>query len=284
MGECENRLTFFEKQDIFLKYVRQRHRAGKLHKHVSRYIINHQAFAGVNIEGEQRIGKSSLALQCSREIYGNWEDVFKYLVFSKDQFVNLLDGIEKTGIRVPLIVWDDVGINASAASYFEDPDLVRTIKQNIDLIGTLSKSLIVTTPDADDLIKPIRRLRFLKILVTPDRFNEYANCGISYDNRRTAIAWKTGRSPLGSKWASREFIDVFDKRMPDNIYLKYAELRTKLNKDAIKRGKENMTVIERAEDERAEEMKEKRRQKAAYLRKYRAGETRIRMKDDESED
>jgi len=269
-----NNLNFFER----------RYRNKEIGLNLSKAIIKRPAFVGAAIEGDQRIGKSSYALKVMREIWGDYDSVLKYTVFSIPEFINKLDEIVKRKIRVPAILWDDLGVAAAAGAYNEEGGaaMVREIKKNIDTIGTVTKALLVTTPDSEDVVKPLRRLRFIKVIVTEDKKQRYGYSGIHYDYRRVATAYQSGRSPKGTPWVSPEFVDVFDVR--NVIYERYAKLREKLSIDAIHSGKQyidsldaqKLNAIEREEMSRAQKEKE---YKLWYHKQRRKGKQRIRKAD-----
>ena len=80
---------------------------------VIRKAILNDEWLPILIYGEKGKGKSTLALWIAYHIYGNWDTVLKYIVFTPLQFLEKIiecsNEFEDEYGRCPLIIWDDIG-------------------------------------------------------------------------------------------------------------------------------------------------------------------------------
>lgn len=186
--------------------------------------IKSSAFTGAIVYALQRKGKSSYAMQALYELYGNWDDVFSHMFFKIEDMTDFLfDHIDDTE-PMPAILWDDAGVHASKFLYFQDVDQADLLKKLFDVIGIVTKSIILTTPVPDELLKSLRSYEFLKIKITDapgSKTNRYANV---YDNRLL---------PSGAHRNPFTWREDFDVMLPDEVYKKYSPIRRSYYKESI---------------------------------------------------
>lgn len=177
--------------------------------------INNSAFTGAIVYSLQRLGKSSYAMQVMYELYGNWDDVFKNMFFRLDDITDYLYTQLEQDKPLPAVLWDDAGVHASKLLYFKDKDQADLIKRLFDVIGIATKSIILTTPVPDELLKSLRSYEFLKIKILEGK-NKTDRKARAYKN----ILW-----PSGTRRNPKYFEDEFDVRLPDDVYKRYAPIR-----------------------------------------------------------
>jgi len=115
--------------------------------------ISQNYFVGILIKGRQQLGKTRYAFRVMNRIYDSWKSVLGHTAFPMWHFLKLLRGKKKK-----IILWDDAGVHASKyLSYIpEFRPLLLLLQRMLDLIGTRTNVLIVTTPSLSNLIKPLR--------------------------------------------------------------------------------------------------------------------------------
>jgi hypothetical protein len=179
-------------------------------------------FFGLIIYGEQSIGKTTYMLKVMYEVYRNWDLVFKHLVFSFD---DLVDIIKNNDQRFVVIGWDDAGIHGHKYRYFRSRESVELISAWLDAIRTQVSALLITTVNPLNLLKPIRDslgMRYGKVIRHKDI-------------RRYARVYSQTVLPDGKKILKLMFIDCFKARLPDHVYEKYLEKRNAFYRETKER-------------------------------------------------
>lgn len=178
----------------------------------------HDEFKPVIVYGQMRIGKSSYALKVAREVYGDWETVKKYVVYTPQEF---LDKCLNTTFKKPLLIWDDAGLWLFAYDYIRDPLLPAIIKY-LNVAGTQWATIIFTTPTTQMLVKRIRTLPHtvtIKIIKNKDEGNKKLRIARAY------VRWV---SPDTKRHGVRKiFEDHFDAMLPNDFYNWYYPMRQK---------------------------------------------------------
>lgn len=203
---------------------------------LTRRIVAEPYLVGAIISGKHRIGKSAYALWVMYELYKDWDTVFKYMAYSVKDFMSLLRSCLDGGVKVPCILWDDAGGHGSKYLWNIDRLMVFYLKNLLDVIGTSTKGLIMTTISGEDLLKIVREYEFYKVKISLGRHK--------YD--RVARGYEIKRSPLNQKSPSILFDDYFDVRVP--IYEKYYEMRKQYSRGALDRLESLLDKIEKTDE------------------------------------
>lgn len=168
------------------------------------------------VYGVQGVGKSSYSIHVAREVYGDWQQALQNTVFLLKDFVQKLRHAYFKGYKYSVLIWDDAGVHANKYVYYTNIRLVEQLKQIIDVIRTVVKALIVTTPAPDALLKTIREYEYYSVKVVFDT-GDY----------RKAIIYKNSLLPNGYRYAKKQAIDRFKVKLPDDVYDVYSRMRAK---------------------------------------------------------
>ena len=205
-------------------------------KIIDAYINN--AFFGLIIYGRQGIGKTTYMLKVMYDVYGSWDLVFKHLVFSLDDLVDVIKNDDK---RFIVIGWDDAGIHGHKYRYFRSRESAELISAWLDAIRTQVSALLITTVNPMNLLKPIRdSLGFMFGKVT--LVNSYGEREITVYNRTFL--------PTGASFVRKSYVEFFSAKLDDNVYKKYLEMRDAFYKEAKKR---LIDALEKYNDEKMRE-------------------------------
>lgn len=209
-------------QDILINEAKKRpHRLI-----LTRRILNKNSFVSATISGERRLGKSMLALMYLRDMYSSWDQAFAHMFYTMEDFIQWQIATRQKGIREPLVVVDDAGIWFGKNMWSTDREGVILMSNSFDTIGTVCKSCIFTLPNADNLIKSIRESEsIIDIKVRQGQ----------HKNDRIATAYLHNKQPAGNIITSREFIENFDIRLPDEVYNRYFKMRDSYTADNLEK-------------------------------------------------
>ncbi len=127
-------------------------------------LVNHAAkhydFVQAFIIGPQGAGKTTYAMLVLYELYGDWDEVLKWVVFDPREvlpaFKEVLRGQRP---RIKAVVFDDAGYHLSKYLFLqgrEGAEKTLLINALVNLARTLSAAFIFTSPDLDTL-KEIRK-------------------------------------------------------------------------------------------------------------------------------
>jgi len=168
------------------------------------------------IYAKQQLGKTSYALQCCYDIYRNWDLVFDNLYFDlKEAILNLRDKI-RSGERIDVICLDDFGVHGSKYIWNTDRLLAQLLQNLTDVIGTVTRGIIITTPNPGNILKAMRDYEFYRVKIMKDKDHEF---------QRTARGYTTILLPSGKTLISRVFNDHYDVRLPNDVFERYKPIR-----------------------------------------------------------
>lgn len=191
---------------------------------LSNRIVYRNDFIGAVISGQRRSGKSVYMMYVLYELYKHdWDEVFKHIFFTMEDFTAFLMDALRTGIRVPCVAIDDAGVHFGAQAYNSHRNQVSHITALLDTIGIISKSIVVTVPSSGNLIKAIRTANFYHCEIHQGR-TKYA---------RESHGYLLHTSPKGQIYPTKEFIDHYDTRVPEAIYERYSRVRRKYSIDSL---------------------------------------------------
>jgi hypothetical protein len=202
-------------------------------------------FFGLIIYGEQGIGKTTYMLKVMYDVYGDWNTVFEHLIFSLDDLIDLIE--ESRGKRFKVIGWDDAGIHGHKYKYFRKRDAVELISAWLDVARTKTASLLITTVNPLNLLKPIRESLGMK----------YGKV-VRYDsaNERLITVYNRTILPNGKTYVKKMYADKFTAILPDHVYERYLKLRSEFYRQAeeqiMKVAKKSLEETEEEEELRVD--------------------------------
>lgn len=193
-----------------------------LHFALSKRIMTN-AFTGNIIYASQREGKSSYALQCLYDIYGNWDDVFEHTFFKLEDIIQFLKHAVTHDEIIPVILWDDASVYGGSGLWFKSRDKAGYLQALLDTIGSKVRGILFTTPNPGNLLKSVRSYEFLRTKI------------IKSDSRggRIAKGYKNIMLPSTSRRISRNYEDRFNVQLPDDVYKRYNVMRKSYLVEAI---------------------------------------------------
>lgn len=179
----------------------------------SKHIRDDNGLTIYSITGNQQGGKSTYGMWILYEMYnGDVDEILKHIVMSANEFADMIEKAIIEKYRMKCIMWDDMSVDGSAATWMTNPLLVKRLGALGDTLGIATKSLILTSPSGD-MIKAFRT--YYKYIVQI--------CDGQTKNDRFARGYKIGRSPMDQRNCSRIFEDHYDIRVP--FYERYAQKR-----------------------------------------------------------
>lgn len=188
----------------------------------SRHIRDDNGLTFYSVTGNQQSGKSSYGMCILSELYnGDVEEILKHIVMSAKEFTEIIDKALTEGYREKCIMWDDMSLSGSAATWIKDPQMVMYLAALGDTLAIATKSIILTSPSGD-MIKAFRNYQKYIIQIGMG----------SHRNLRTAKGYFIGKSPMQQRWCSAVFEDTFDTRIP--FYERYAQKRKEISLEAVK--------------------------------------------------
>lgn len=190
--------------------------------------LDGSGFVGGIIFGNQRIGKSSYALQVMKEIYGSWDKAIEHTHFELDDVLDALSGSLDVGEEIPVLLWDDGGVHASKHLFWSDRKKTQLLQSLLDTCGYHLGCLLITTPSPNNLLKCLRDYEFYRVKIT--RKNEYWG--------RNALGYRNIMLPSGASFIKKVFQDSFSCKLPDGVHGEYQDMRSKYTKEAVRHLKE----------------------------------------------
>lgn len=85
----------------------------KPRKNLSRLILReireNSSTSIVGIYGKTGAGKSIYAMKIAYEFFQDWDRVLDYIIFTPFDFQEAIDYLQKNGLWIPILIWDDAG-------------------------------------------------------------------------------------------------------------------------------------------------------------------------------
>lgn len=213
-------MSFLDGQNAQINTLKQ----ARLGLVLSRKIVFRNEFVGAVISGQRQSGKSMYMLMVLHELYKrDWDEVFKHVFFSMEDFIEFLKQSLQTGERIPCVAIDDAGVHFGAQQWNKNRNKVTDITSLLDTIGIITKSIILTVPNSGNLIKAIRLANFYHVEIHQGRHK--------FD--REANGYLLHTSPKGQIYPTKEFIDTYDVRIPEPIYEKYSLMRQRYSIETL---------------------------------------------------
>lgn len=175
---AENRREFIDKMD---EYTYTEARVGWSWL-AGRIVQAHreEGFIAAVIFGRQGNGKSVYSIKVAYDalrrlgVLKPWhtsEKVFKeYMVFTARDFVARIRAADREGVTLPLVIWDDAGVDAGSYTYWTNRRLAQAIVNTFKVIRTSASAILFTTPSPEDLLKQLRTYDTLMVRI--ERLNK----------------------------------------------------------------------------------------------------------------
>jgi hypothetical protein len=181
---------------------------------------------GAIVYNRQRVGKSSWSLQQMFDVYGNWDDVFRYTIYTLEDLIRALRDAAKKS--VPSLLVDDAGVHLSKYMHAIDQLKVMLLQGLMDTVGISVSGIIFTCPTVNSVLKLIRDYDFYRVKIVKGRSPRW---------ERVAIVHRK------EEWMRREpgmriAYEGFDVRLPDTQFIRYKKMRIGFLAGAMGRFKE----------------------------------------------
>jgi len=184
-------------------------------------------FRLVLIYGTGGIGKTSYALQCLKQV--DPVHYRQHLIFQPQQFVSIVTWLKNHNMRIPALVWDDMGFWMYSLDY--NDKFVRSAVKFFNVARTVVSCVIGTTNSLKMLVSSVRNMDTLTVKVTAVRDNPYTSLAKGY---RMSI------QPNFNKYVRTVFEDEYPRYLEDNDYEWYKPTRDSYVNDAIRLMKESL--------------------------------------------
>lgn len=124
------------------------------------FCTQQDGFLIIGIEGELRMGKSTLMLWLLKEIYGDWDTALRHKVFNPLEFLEVLIPYIDAERRCACIGWDDINVSMRYNPKRRWGEWVSEFFENLEQIGVALAVLLCSCRDLQEL-DPImnRRVR-----------------------------------------------------------------------------------------------------------------------------
>ena len=184
------------------------------------------------VYGDFGYGKTSYALWVSYQVYGNWEDALRHLVFKPEDALSIIGDAIDSGRRVPLIVMDDAGLWLDKLTWWERPKV--RFMELFNLIRSVTAGIIFTTPSRELPQQLVNKL-FYRVRVEPlyrpetvpgvEQVAEYARSLGLKPYVSKAMGYKLKTLPQFFNLIKKQFVDYYPTHYP--VFREYEEKRRK---------------------------------------------------------
>ena len=185
-------------------------------------------FRLVLIYGTGGIGKTSYAMQCVKQV--DPEHYRQRFIFPPRQFVDTVSWLKSNNLRIPALVWDDMGFWMYTLDY-NDP-FVKSAVKFFNVARTVVSCIIGTTTSMKMLTSSVRNMDALTVKVVAARDNPYTSLAKGY---------RTSLQPNLMRLVKTVFEDEYPRYMEQEDYQWYRPLRDSYVNEAITLMEESLT-------------------------------------------
>lgn len=194
------------------------------------------------IFGMPRLGKTTYSMKVGFRVcklaHPEWTDeqcwqyVFDHMFFKLNDVIEFFDKInsDPSQEKCLFIIVDDAGVSMGSSLFFEDRHQAGLMKKILDVAGTATKALLLTTPNPDELLKTVKKAENYRIKITKANSN----------HERRARIYKMVLLPSGTQNVRKICDDFYSILLPDDVYKKYIPIRKKYFTEGITNMKEHM--------------------------------------------
>ena len=182
-------------------------------------------FCGALVTGKRGAGKSCYGLIVSHEIFVSlgfepkfeaWNMALDHCLFSIEDIIEVLEKASTTENKERVVLWDDLGVYASAGTWFTNMKMAVRLKGVMDMVRECTCGLIMTTPTQSNILGFLRS------------YDDFI-IQISYDMRgsfyRNAKIYRKYTLPSGKKLVFHQGTDHYFSYLPTWVFKKYSEKR-----------------------------------------------------------
>lgn len=184
-------------------------------------------FRLVLIYGTGGIGKTSYAMQCVKQT--DPENYRQRFIFPPRQFVDTVSWLKNNNVRIPALVWDDMGFWMYTLDY-NDPFVKSAIKF-FNVARTVVSCIIGTTTSMKMLTSSVRNMDALTVKVVAARDNPYTSLAKGY---------RTSLQPNLMRLVKTVFEDEYPRYMDQDDYQWYRPVRDSYVNEAIRLMQESL--------------------------------------------
>lgn len=193
------------------------------------YIIHRtkqNGFLSAITKAERAYGKSMYNLKVMAYVYYKleecsenyaWEKALENMLFTPDQFLNIIQQNIRKDIITPVICIDDAAVHFSSYLYFINLYETSLLNATFDTIRTAVNAVLINCPNKNRLLSGLRHYDDFEITIYK------ASGGNYYGRRAVGIKWYS--LPDGHRRFRKTFEDHFSCYVPDWIYNKYMKRR-----------------------------------------------------------
>lgn len=177
-------------------------------------------FRLVLVYGTGGIGKTSYALQCVKQV--DPENYRQRFIFPPKQFVDTVTWLKNSDLRIPALVWDDMGFWMYTLDY-NDP-FVKSAVKFFNVARTVVSCIIGTTTSMKMLTSSVRNMDALTVKIVAARDNPYTSLAKGY---------RTSLQPNLMRLVKTVFEDEYPRYMEQDDYQWYRPVRDSYVNEAI---------------------------------------------------
>lgn len=122
--------------------------------------IRNDGFESIAIIGPKGAGKSTAGLNILYAVLSvlgyrdPWQQTLKHTIFKISEYQKLVEDYQKTGQRVPLVLWDDAALHADKFRFRET--YVQHFLAYFNAVREDCAAILFTMPDAQNVVKGLR--------------------------------------------------------------------------------------------------------------------------------
>lgn len=195
-------------------------------------------FRLVLIYGTGGIGKTSYAMQCVKQV--DPDNYRQRFIFPPRQFVDTVSWLKSNRLRIPALVWDDMGFWMYTLDY-NDPFVKSAVK--FLLARTVVSCIIGTTTSMKMLTSSVRNMDALTVKVVAARDNPYTSLAKGY---------RTSLQPNLMRLVKTVFEDEYPRYMEEDDYRWYRPVRDGYVNEAIRLMQESLMQRNRIKEPEAD--------------------------------
>jgi len=172
----------------------------------------------------QGSGKSTRGLQFMKGLYADWDTVLKNVVFTPQEFIDLLENVPDDE-TVPGLFWDDILVHFPASKFKTDIKMYESIDSTFASIRTKANNIIASLPIIDRTAKNIKDNTTFEVFLGRNQ--------LELVNRIFRLPGKRRMESNFFKVQLDHFkkFDLFE--VPIHIWKKYWKRRVRLTNEAL---------------------------------------------------
>ena len=192
--------------------------------------IKHNGFLSAITKGERGYGKSIYNIKTMAYVYRHlgcneeeaWDKALECIIFTPDEFLKKIAHNLRYNIISPVWCIDDATVHFSSYLYFINLYETSLLNATFDTIRTAVNAILLNCPDKHRLLSGLRNYDDYEVSI-------YMDIKGGYERKAVGIKWYS--LPSGDRKFRKEFEDYFSCYLPNDIYSRYMEKRTRYLKE-----------------------------------------------------